>query len=441
MTLVLISGWGTSAQAHELNPSIVDVSVAEGEARMVLRTPLEVLLSGIDVDGLADTDEAAGSDRYDALRELSPDALEAEFRRFEAALLDGLVLSAGGEALPLEVESVTIPETGNTELARSSEIVLSGPAEAGALSVGWGEGWGFLIVRQVGTDEGVEPFTETISGGETTQAFAAEGGSALTGWQAFLSYISVGFDHIIPLGFDHILFVLGLFFLAPRVHALLWQVSAFTLAHTITLGLAAAGYTAGIERWTEATLGIEFIAIVEPLIALSIVYVAVENLFFSGLNRWRPLVVFGFGLLHGLGFASVLGSYGLPEGQFLPALLGFNIGVEIGQLTVIAVAFAVSIWALKASREDGMEAGVVAGYIGAGLLLVLIMPLSGGMGAFVVTYLAPFFLALAILSLLCAVCVAASSVGTAAYRQYVAIPSSLAIAAVGAFWVVERVFL
>jgi hypothetical protein len=86
-------------------------------------------------------------------------------------------------------------------------------------------------------------------------------------------------------------------------------------------------------------------SIVEPLIAASITYVAIENIFTSGLTRWRPFIIFGFGLLHGLGFASVLGEIGLPDGQFVPALIGFNVGVELGQITVISLAFiAVGAW-------------------------------------------------------------------------------------------------
>ena len=107
----------------------------------------------------------------------------------------------------------------------------------------------------------------------------------------------------------------------------MWQISAFTLAHTVTL--------------IAGSLGLINLpaSIVEPLIAASIVFVAVENIFFSKLNKWRSILVFSFGLLHGLGFANVLAEFGLPEGQFLPALIGFNIGVEIGQLSVIAIAY------------------------------------------------------------------------------------------------------
>ncbi len=136
-----------------------------------------------------------------------------------------------------------------------------------------------------------------------------------------------------PKGLDHILFVLGLFFLSTHLRPLLWQVTAFTLAHTVTLALGAMG-------WVTVPA-----SIVEPLIAASITYVAIENVFTSGLSRWRPFVIFGFGLLHGLGFASVLGEFGIPDDQFFPALIAFNVGVELGQLTVISLAFlAVGMW-------------------------------------------------------------------------------------------------
>lgn len=150
-------------------------------------------------------------------------------------------------------------------------------------------------------------------------------------------YIRIGFEHILPLGLDHLLFVLGLFFLSRRLKNLLWQVTAFTVAHTITLGMAAAGLLTVNIQWVEA------------LIALSICYVAVENLMTSKLHPWRPLVIFGFGLLHGIGFASVLGEIGLPDNEFFPALISFNVGVELGQLAVIAMAYAALAWFFKKS--------------------------------------------------------------------------------------------
>lgn len=147
-----------------------------------------------------------------------------------------------------------------------------------------------------------------------------------------IQYLFLGYEHILPEGLDHILFVLGLFFLSNRFKSLLWQVTAFTLAHSVTLALSS---------FQVISLSA---SIVEPLIALSIVYVAVENLYTTELKPWRPLVVFGFGLIHGLGFAGVLAELGLPQQHFLTSLITFNVGVELGQLSVIALAYLVIGW-------------------------------------------------------------------------------------------------
>jgi hypothetical protein len=140
-------------------------------------------------------------------------------------------------------------------------------------------------------------------------------------------YLALGFTHIVPKGLDHILFVLGLWLLSLKPSTILKQVTAFTVAHSITLGLTIYGVVSLSPR------------IVEPLIALSIVYVTAENLILTEARPWRLGVVFCFGLLHGMGFAGVLRELGLPRSEFLTALLSFNVGVEAGQLAVIAVAY------------------------------------------------------------------------------------------------------
>jgi len=150
-----------------------------------------------------------------------------------------------------------------------------------------------------------------------------------TVWDVIGLYLQQGYIHILPRGLDHILFVLALFFASTRLKPLIWQISAFTLAHTLTLALAVLGYV-DLDP-----------AIVEPIIALSIAFVAIENLIFRDMTRWRPAIVFAFGLFHGLGFAGVLSDYGLPEDQLLASLLSFNIGVEAGQLTIVAACWLV----------------------------------------------------------------------------------------------------
>jgi hydrogenase/urease accessory protein HupE len=142
-------------------------------------------------------------------------------------------------------------------------------------------------------------------------------------WQ----YLQLGFTHILPKGLDHILFVLGIFLLSLRLKPMLLQVTAFTLAHTLTLALTVYGLVALSPR------------IVEPLIALSIAYVGIENVVTRELKRSRVVLVFAFGLLHGMGFAGVLSELGLPRSEFLTGVVAFNLGVEAGQLTVIGLAF------------------------------------------------------------------------------------------------------
>jgi hydrogenase/urease accessory protein HupE len=146
-------------------------------------------------------------------------------------------------------------------------------------------------------------------------------------------YLQLGFLHILPQGLDHILFVLGIFLLTTKLRPILVQVTAFTIAHSITLGLTMYGIVSLSPR------------IVEPLIALSVAYVALENIVTPKLTPWRPVIVFGFGLLHGMGFADALSELKLPSGEFIPALVSFNLGIELAQLSIIAIAFlTVAAW-------------------------------------------------------------------------------------------------
>jgi hypothetical protein len=340
--MVLITGMAT---AHEVVPTIADMNVTDGNVVIEIRVNLEAQLSGIDLDVVDDTDNSENASDYDALRALTNAEIEAR----AASLMDPWnatpFLSADGAPIVLTLDSVVVPDVQDGELPRISDVVMIAQLPAGVteVQVAWPSGAGDLVLRQQGVDE---PYTGLIAGGGTSDPIALAGGDEATGWQAFGTYIPVGFDHILPKGLDHILFVLGLFLLSTHLGPLLWQISAFTLAHTMTLALGALGLV--------SVPG----SIVEPLIAASIVYVAVENIFARGLTRWRPVVVFGFGLLHGLGFASVLGEFGLPEVQFIPALIGFNVGVELGQLTVIAMA-ALILWlgcrAASAARLTGVE--------------------------------------------------------------------------------------
>jgi len=213
-------------------------------------------------------------------------------------------------------------------------VTLLGRIPAGARQLTWRYGWTFSTYSIEVQKKNGDARTEWLEGEEDSAPIPLDARLPhASRTSAFWQYLGLGFTHIVPKGLDHILFVLGLFLLSASRRTLVWQVSAFTLAHTLTLGLAMNGVVAARP------------SIVEPLIALSIAYVAVENVFSARLRAWRVALVFAFGLLHGLGFAGVLGELGLPSGQFIPALVAFNLGVEGGQLTVIAAAtLAVGWW-------------------------------------------------------------------------------------------------
>jgi uncharacterized membrane protein len=144
-------------------------------------------------------------------------------------------------------------------------------------------------------------------------------------------YLKLGFAHIVPAGADHILFVVGLCLLSTKLKTILWQATAFTIAHSITLALS-------MKNIIMAPA-----AIVEPIIALSILFVALENIVMQKLRAGRIAVVFLFGLIHGMGFASSLNEIGLPPNQFVNSIVSFNAGVELGQVAVIAAVFALLV--------------------------------------------------------------------------------------------------
>ena len=355
--LVLSILWAGTARAHEVLPAIADFTVADGKLTLSIYASVEGFIAGIDLTVVKDTNASPLAQTYDALRELPPDEIAARFKAFWPEMAVRIRLKADGNPLQAELAAVRVADMPDVTLARTAQIsiVAQLPVGTDKVSMGWDGAFGALVLRQQGVDE---PHTGFLEAGADSGPIAIAGGGQIGGLQTFLNYIPVGFDHILPKGLDHILFVLGLFFFATRPSPLLLQITAFTLAHTVTLALSALGYVSVPGP------------IVEPLIAASIVFVAVENIWARGkMSPWRPAVVFGFGLLHGLGFASVLAEFGLPEGAFVPALIGFNIGVELGQLAIVAVA-AMLCWTWAArqgwyGKAIAIPASVAIAIIGA----------------------------------------------------------------------------
>jgi hydrogenase/urease accessory protein HupE len=320
--------------AHTLRPAVATLELdASGSLSVQIRANAEAILADIGPDQM-DTDDSPNVDYYNTLRALPADELAEVFAAFVPEFLSALQVKSDLGNVPLEFRQIVVPEPGDLDLSRDSMIELRGSVPLSAQNIvwTWPQVYGSSVVR-LSTPGSEVPATTWLQAGQPSDALQISGLiEPPTTFTVVSDYIVLGFEHILPLGLDHILFVLGLFLLSIKLRPLLWQVSAFTLAHTLTLGLSVYGL---ISLPTS---------IVEPLIALSIAYVGLENCLSSELKPWRVVLVFAFGLLHGLGFAGVLSEIGLPEGEFLTALISFNVGVEFGQLAVIGSALFAVGW-------------------------------------------------------------------------------------------------
>lgn len=218
--------------------------------------------------------------------------------------------------------------------------------------------------------DGLRPsFVLKLPGKDSGYLTLAPGQSALVpsekkqaaGRAPWIEAFRQGFLHVLPRGIDHLLFVMGLFFYRRAWRPLLSQSLAFTAAHTVTLGLAAAGIVRVSGAW------------VEPLVAISLTVVALENLRPGEKKQTllRHAIVFGFGLVHGLGFAGALSVWLKPGSGFLPGLLCANLGVEAAQVVIMGTAWILTIGWNRAPGYAGFRRAGCQVIAGAGLLLAL----------------------------------------------------------------------
>lgn len=323
----------TNVGAHQLRPAIIDVTfVGDGGFELQVQTNMEARMAGVGTQH-ADTDDSPQAREYNRLRALPVTQLLPLAKQNEPDFRRGLLLDFAGQQAVLQLLSMEIPEVEDRRKARRATLRYAGLIPAGAGSVSWHYPveFGDSVVRfQIAGDP--DQVAHWLKAGKTSPPFPLDQKILpKSSGKVALEYTVLGFEHILPKGLDHILFVLGLFLLSLRWRPLLWQVTAFTLAHTVTLAATILGYIS-----LSPTL-------IEPLIALSIAYVGIENVLTRQLHAWRPVIVFVFGLLHGMGFASVLTELGLPESDLGLALITFNVGVELGQLAVIVTAFLLTL--------------------------------------------------------------------------------------------------
>ena len=342
--LVMLSLWplAQSADAHQLRPAIVNLEFTQNSSVKVhIQTNIESLIAGID-SSHDDTDDSPQTELYNQLRALSSEQLTREFKLLEESIISQLNLAFDGVKSDLSLVRLDIPVIGNLDKSRLSDLHLlafiPNPSDSDKPQVTWQypKKFGNNVAHFYYDQTPQEKTSHWLTDGVMSPPFelnAAYTPKPFT--QVATEYTVLGFEHIVPKGIDHILFVLGLFLLSVKLRPLLLQVTAFTLAHSITLGLTIYGVISLSP------------SVIEPLIALSIVAVGIENMLVKTVKIRRVVVVFLFGLLHGMGFAGVLSQLGLPESDFATALVFFNIGVEAGQLFVIAVAFLCVFWLLK----------------------------------------------------------------------------------------------
>ena len=312
---------GLPVHAHEIGTTRVTLTLAaDGEYVVDVTADAAALLGRLET--------ASGQARSGALApgeyatRLS--ALREEFTRHALVMFDGQAAAPSD----VSVESSGATPSPDAFVPPAATVHLRGRIPPGAHSVTWSYDLTYAsYALTLKSPRTTMDKTEWLEGGRQSMPFAlGTPVAAHSRPRIALTYFSLGFTHILPNGLDHILFVLGIFLFSRRLKHVLWQVSAFTIAHSITLGLTLYGVVSLSP------------SIVEPMIALSIVYVAVENLFTTELKPWRIGFVFAFGLLHGMGFAGVLRELGLPRSEFLTGLIAFNAGVEGGQLAVIGTA-------------------------------------------------------------------------------------------------------
>jgi hydrogenase/urease accessory protein HupE len=331
ITGLCMLAWSATLSAHEIGTSRVLVAI-DGSNRYQVEIVTDAL-------SLLDKLEVLSGQSAGPISDVPPVRIEARLVEFEPIFRQRVMLAFDGVSSQPSMRFAVVPaDVTNGPAAATSvpgaTITLTGEVPAGARQFTWSYGWTFasyaLSVRRAGSSHAT---TVWLEGGQLSRPIVLDGPVRKPNRiETAARYVMLGFTHILPKGADHVLFVLGLFLLSRRAKPLLAQVSAFTVAHSITLALS----MYHIARLSPS--------IVEPLIAISIAYVALENLIVADLTRWRVALVFAFGLLHGLGFAGALGELGLPRSEFVTALVGFNLGVETGQLTVIGAAFAIVGW-------------------------------------------------------------------------------------------------
>lgn len=325
LLLCLAAVGGQPLAAHVVNQLYGELRGGEGEWK------LEILFDAGYADPASRNDSAALQPTRDWLLNLPPAEHRRLCREAESYLRESLSFRSDSGSLEWKVSypdfasaPPDLPSLLNDGAYFHVLIEPTSPRKGSVkVAIAGGDRPDLVVKMPGGGDDGYV----TVAPGAEAQLVSGSAEAPVRSRPSAAVAFTQGVLHVVPQGLDHILFVLGIFLLQRRWRPLLSQSLAFTAAHTITLGLASAGLV---------TVPGSF---VEPVIALSITALAVENLFTTEARPWRLVLVFVFGLVHGLGFAGVLSTWIRPGEGFLPTLVAANLGVEAGQVIVLLTAW------------------------------------------------------------------------------------------------------
>lgn len=308
--------------AHPLKVGYADISVREREIDIRLSVNL------FELDLLLSLDRNLNA-------QVEAEELQARAREISAYLQGKIRVTVGGEALPMEVGLLKVGRSADGKPTLEAKLRFHSSRSLDR----------FTIQCEPLTDLGPDHKTlASISREGRVEQFVFQQGVVYEGgprsfWAYAVQFLGLGVHHIF-IGYDHIAFLLGLLLMGGKLLNIVKIVTSFTLAHSLTLSLAALSVVSLPER------------LIESGIALSVAYVALENLFFKTFDR-RWLVSFFFGLIHGFGFANVLKEMHLSKAALISSLFFFNVGVEVGQI-VIVLLFVPLLWMLGRTRAYAM---------------------------------------------------------------------------------------
>ena len=315
------------AISHEIRPSIADYKIEENILYFDIRLNAELILSGIDASNITDTNSSPLSATYDDLRSLTRENLKILLIESWDDIQSKINLNINEVSTKFELVDINIEANRDFEISRDSILYLKYELDEDDefLTFKWSEKYGPIIIREINELKKEDDlYTEYLQAGLQTDKIFIKSENTQSIFTSIINYFILGIQHIIPKGLDHILFIVGLFFFSVTLRPLLIQVTMFTIAHSITLIFVSVSY-----------INVNPL-IVEPIIALSIAYVGIENIFKQYVKEYlRYIIIFFFGLLHGLGFALVLSDIGYQSSKLILNLISFNLGIEAAQIFII----------------------------------------------------------------------------------------------------------